>query len=199
MPSQLGMKKNDFLRQVVAQSRQAFDSLNSSTKRASRSMIPLHGQPQQAQRADRDWERDMAGRPKKMAQRATELDTLAFAFSLEVFAAAPAQYRDEDSDPKDAIGTLWKRCVTDAILLSLHIELLADLLRAKVGLSSIADLDAEDEAEGGTAGGEEPVDRITEGEGEEAGQEEPTLGAGMFEQVLTEARELKIARQVAKG
>ena len=100
----------------------------------------------------------MAGRPKKMAERATELDLLAFALSVEVFASAPPQYRQGDSDPKDAIGALWKRCVSDAIRLSLQIEALAILLRRKAGLPPIPELDADDDTEEGLRGWKRGID-----------------------------------------
>ena len=147
----------------------------------------------------------MAGRPKKMAERATELDLLAFALSVEVFASAPPQYRQGDSDPKDAIGALWKRCVSDAIRLSLQIEALAILLRRKAGLPPIPELDADDDTEEGDAGGEEPAERVSEAGSEEStperpeSPEEPVIGEGLFEQVFQQARTLKIARQIAKN
>ncbi|MDY7107965.1 MAG: hypothetical protein SYC29_04945 [Planctomycetota bacterium] len=147
----------------------------------------------------------MAGRPKKMAERATELDTMASALAVEVFAAAPEQYRGADSDPRDAIGALWKRCVSDAIRLSLQMEVLADLLRKKAGLATVPEPDEEEEETEGEPCGEGAAELLAEDRTEVPASNKPkrpeehAMGEGLYEQVFRQSRTLKIARQVAKA
>ena len=76
---------------------------------------------------------EMAGRSLKMARTATELEDQAFCLSAEVFFATPKNYIDKPID--HPVCQAWRSAVKATMLASIATERLADMLRAKAGIT----------------------------------------------------------------
>ena len=81
----------------------------------------------------------MPGRPRKMAEKATELEAHAFCLAAHIFLTAPRKYLDEPDRRDDPVWQGWKACIN--LSMALHIALLeqANRLREKAGLEPIPD------------------------------------------------------------
>ena len=74
----------------------------------------------------------MAGRPKMMAKRVTELEAEALDFSFRVCSACPDQYHKPSDDP---LCEAWGVAVSGAIGASRELQRLGDILRKKAGIT----------------------------------------------------------------
>ncbi len=75
----------------------------------------------------------MAGRPVKMAEKATTLEARALQLSYDVFCEVPRQYLDRPTD--DPICVAWNDAVDATILATLATEKLGNLLREKAHIT----------------------------------------------------------------
>lgn len=75
----------------------------------------------------------MAGRPKKMARIAEEIEDWAIYLAAKTFLEAPRQYVDR-ANLDDPIGRAWWEAVRATMLASITCERLGILLRAKAGI-----------------------------------------------------------------
>ena len=75
----------------------------------------------------------MAGRPVKMAEKATALEARALQLSYDVFCEQPKQYLDRPTD--DPICVSWNDAVRANMLSSIATEKLGNLLRAKANIT----------------------------------------------------------------
>ncbi len=99
----------------------------------------------------------MPGCPKRMAERATQLEAMAYVCAGEVFLAAPKRYlptNDPDDPPgadpsrivrppRGPVAKHWRACITLSQALHIASLELANLLRAKAGLEPIVNDDDE--------------------------------------------------------
>lgn len=75
----------------------------------------------------------MAGRPRKMAEWAAQLEDRAICLSADVYATIPEQYR-RTPDPEDPLCTAWRECKDYTILAMNACERLGNLLRERAGI-----------------------------------------------------------------
>lgn len=75
----------------------------------------------------------MAGRPKTMARKITELEARALQLAQDYFELMPKMYRDQ-VNPQDPINQSWNKTLDQVMGLLKAIEQLGDLYRAKAGI-----------------------------------------------------------------
>ena len=87
----------------------------------------------------------MAGQPRRMAERATQLEAMTYVCAGEVFLAAPRKYlptnEQPDDRPSDPVSQRWRQCIELSMMLSIKTLELANLLRAKANLPAIVNDD----------------------------------------------------------
>ena len=104
----------------------------------------------------------MPGCPKRMAEKATQMEAMTYVTAGEIFLAAPKRYLPTTNDPDDPPGVdrsssrastpvsrHWRACITLSAALHIATLELANLLRKRAGLPPIINDDDEPEPDNG--------------------------------------------------
>jgi hypothetical protein len=76
----------------------------------------------------------MAGRPRMMAGKGTELEEAALELSMRAFDAVPSVYQQRKGG-NDPLAAAWNEVVDSAMRASIACERLGHLLRARAGIT----------------------------------------------------------------